>query len=134
MPPKRFWFLVKVKNFISNKRCGSRKTKECKRRDHKTKLFEDIKKNIRQADFKALVLPLCYYCGDKVKYGLPSKNLFQRKQQHDGQEYFSVAINFYEKPQLLVLTWNKKHSSKQVVSVTHTLVKKFLAAATFEGL
>ena len=30
--------------------------------------------------------------------------------------------------------WNKKHSSKQVVSVTYTTKKKFLAAATFNGL
>ena len=72
MPPKSFQFLVKVKNFINKERCGSRKTKECKRRDHKIK------------SFKALVLALYYYCGDKVKYGLLSKNLFQRKQQHDG--------------------------------------------------
>ena len=81
---KRFQFLVKVKNFINKERCGNRKTKECKIRDHKIKLFEEIKKNIRQPDFKALVLALCYYCGDKVKNGLLSKNLFQRKQQHGG--------------------------------------------------
>ena len=73
MPPKSFQFLVKVKNFINKERCGSRKTKECKRRDHNIKLFEKIKKNIRQPDFKALVLALYYYCGDKVKYGPLSK-------------------------------------------------------------
>ena len=60
------------------------KTKECKRRDHKIKLYEKIKKNIQQPDFKTLVLALHYYCGDKVKYGLHSKNLFQRKQEHGG--------------------------------------------------
>ena len=27
---------------------------------------------------------LRYYCGDNVKHGLLSKNLFQRMQQHDG--------------------------------------------------
>ena len=89
---------------------------------------------MRQPDFKALVLAFHYYCGDKIKYRLFSKNLFQRKQQHRGWENLSVAINFYEKQQLLVLTWNKKHSSKQGVSITYTLEKKFLAAATFEGL
>ena len=68
---------------------------------------------MRQPGFKALVLALCYYCGDKVKYGLLSKKLFQRKQQLGGWENWSVAINFYEKQQLLVLTWNKKiHPSK----------------------
>ena len=40
----------------------------------------------------------------------------------------------YEKQWLLVLIWNKKHSSKQVVPITYTLEKKFFAAATFEGL
>ena len=48
------------------------KTKECKRRDHKIKLYEKIKKNI-QPDFKTLVLALCYYCGDKVKYEFTQK-------------------------------------------------------------
>ena len=84
MPPKSFQFLVKVKNFINKERCGSRKTKERKRRDLKIKLSEEMKKDMRQPDFKALVLALYYYCGDKVKYGLLSKNVFQRKQQHGG--------------------------------------------------
>ena len=61
------------------------------------KLVEEIKKNIGQPDFKALVLALYYYCWDNVKYGLLSKNLFQRKQQHGSWENFIVAINFYEK-------------------------------------
>ena len=78
-------FLVfKVKIFINKERFGSRKTKDCKRRDHKIKFFEEIKKSIRQPDLKALVLALYYYCGVKVKYGLLSKNLFQRKQQDGG--------------------------------------------------
>ena len=75
-----------------------------------------------------------YYCGDNVKYGLLSKKLFQRKQQHGGWENFTVTISFYEKQWLLVLTWNKIHLSKQVVSIIYTLEKTFLAAATFEGL
>ena len=33
---------VIVKNFINKERCGSRKTKECKRRNHKIKLVEEI--------------------------------------------------------------------------------------------
>ena len=36
--------------------------------------------SIQQPDFKALMLALYYYCGDKVKYGLLSNNLFQKKQ------------------------------------------------------
>ena len=52
---KEFLVLIKAKNLINKERCGSRKTKECERRDHKIKLVEEIKKNIRQPDFKALV-------------------------------------------------------------------------------
>ena len=34
----------------------------------------------------------------------------------------------------LVITWNKKHSSKQVASITYTLERTVFAAAAFEGL
>ena len=63
---------------------------------YKIKLFEEIKKNIRHPNLKALALALHYYFGDNVKYRLLSKNLIQRKQQHSGWEDFSVAINFYQ--------------------------------------
>ena len=82
MPPKEFLVEVIVKKFSNKERSGNRKKKEWKIRDHKTKLVEEIKRNIRQSYFKALVLALYYYCGDNVKYGLLSKNLLQRKQQH----------------------------------------------------
>ena len=51
-------FLVKaiVKNFINKEKYIRRKTKECKRRDHRIKLVEEIKRNIRPRNFKALVL------------------------------------------------------------------------------
>ena len=32
------------------------------------------------------------------------------------------------------MTWNKKHSSKQVASTTYTLEKNFFAATAFEDL
>ena len=32
----------------------------------------------------ALVLALHFYCGDNVKYGLLSRHLFQRKNEHGG--------------------------------------------------
>ena len=35
---------------------------------------------------------------------------------------------------LPVITWNKKHSPKQVLSIKYTIVNKFFAAATFKGL
>ena len=47
---------------------------------------------------------------------------------------FWVTINLNKKYRLPVITWNKKHSSKQVVSMTDTFRKNFFAAATFKGL
>ena len=67
---------------LNKERCENRKTKECKRRDHKIQLVEEIQKNMRQPNFKALVLALYYYWGDNVSYG--------------GWEH-GVTINFYEK-------------------------------------
>ena len=72
-----------VKSFINKEGCGSRKTKECKRHDHKIKSVGEIK-NIQQPNFKALVLAFYFYCGNNVKHVLLSNNLFQRKQQHGG--------------------------------------------------
>ena len=45
-----------------------------------------------------------------------------------------VVVNFYGKLCLPVFTWNKKHSSKQVLPKTHTLEKKRFAAATLGDL
>ena len=45
-----------------------------------------------------------------------------------------VSINFYGKQCLPVITWNKNHLSKQLVTITHTLEIKLFAVATFEGL
>ena len=39
-----------------------------------------------------------------------------------------------EKYCLPVITWNKKHSPKQVGSITYTLDKNVFSADTFEGL
>ena len=47
---------------------------------------------------------------------------------------FRVMKNFYKKQCLPVITWNKKHSLKKVISITYTPEKMFFAAATFEGL
>ena len=90
--------MIQARSFwdLNKERCENRKTKECKRRDHKIQLVEEIQKNMRQPNFKALVLALYYYWGDNVSYGLLSENLFQREQQHGGWEH-GVTINFYEK-------------------------------------
>ena len=45
-----------------------------------------------------------------------------------------VMINYYEKECVLVITKNKKRSSKQVVPITYTLEKRVFAAVTFQGL
>ena len=42
-------------------------------------------------------------------------------------------INF-EKKCLPVIIWNKKHLSKQFVSITCSVEKGFFAVATFDGL
>ena len=47
---------------------------------------------------------------------------------------FLVMISLYKKECLPVITRNKKHSSKQVVSMMYTLGKDFFATATFQGL
>ena len=46
----------------------------------------------------------------------------------------SEAINFCKNLCLLVITWNKKHSSKHVIPTTYMLKKRVFAAATFKGL
>ena len=46
---------------------------------------------------------------------------------------FWVTISLYKKECLPVITQNKKHSSKQVVSMIYTFGKDFFATATFQG-
>ena len=46
---------------------------------------------------------------------------------------FWLTISLYKKECLPVITRGKKHSSKQVVSMIHTLGKDFFATATFRG-
>ena len=57
-----------------------------------------------------------------IKYGLPFKILvlISRTQQHNGCTKTLGDTKF-----LPVITWNRKHSLKQVVSITCTLVKDF---------
>ena len=48
------------------------------------------------------------------------------------QKNLSVTINFYKTLlRLAVITWNKKHLSKQVVPMTITLEKTLFKIATF---
>ena len=81
-----------------------------------------------------LVLSLYSYCGDKkIKDGLLSNHLIQRVIEHGGWRELKVSINFYKKQCLPHIKSNKKHLSKQAVTITYTLEKKFPTVATFEG-
>ena len=45
-----------------------------------------------------------------------------------------VMMNLCKKILFPVITWNKKYSSKQAVSMINTLGEDFFAAATFKDL
>ena len=82
-----------------------------------------------------MVLALQWYRGGKVKYGLLSKHLFQRKLQYGRLQNLKVTTNFYKKHWLPVIKWNEKRSLKQVVSITCTsITKSFSATITSAGL
>ena len=70
-----------------------------------------------------MVLALYCYCGDNVKYGFLSEHLFQRKQQYGAWKNL-ILTSFKKKLRLPLITWDKKHLSKQVTSITYTLEKK----------
>ena len=81
-----------------------------------------------------LMLALNCYCRDNVKYGPLSKHFFQRTQQHGGWKSLRDNDKLFKTQCLSVITQNKKHSSKQVIAITYTLGKRFVAAIIFEGL
>ena len=47
---------------------------------------------------------------------------------------FRVTMSLYKKECLPVITRNKKHSSKEVVSMIYTVGKNFFATATFQDV
>ena len=65
-----------------------------------------------------------------MKFGLLSKQLFQRTQQHGGYTKLWVTTSLYIKECLPVITRNKKHLSKQDVSMIYALGKDFFEAVT----
>ena len=78
------------------------KSKECKKLYYKkksaTKVFEVCMSIVYDSfvlelSIIALVLALHCYCGDKVKYGLLSKHLFQGKCQYGGWKNLTVTTN-----------------------------------------
>ena len=56
-----------------------------------------------------------------IKCELVSKHLPQKAQQHGNWTKPVVTLYLYKKECLLVVTWNKKHLSKQVLSIIYTL-------------
>ena len=68
-----------------------------------------------------------------IKYGLLSKHLFERTQQHGGCTKPLGNYKVVQKILFAVITWNEKYSSKQVASMINTLRKDIFAAATFKG-
>ena len=69
-----------------------------------------------------------------IKCGLLSKHLFQRTQQHGGCTKPPSNDKFAQKILFPAITWNKKHSSKQVVPMINTLEKDLFVAATFKDM
>ena len=77
------------------------------------------------------------YCTIIVKVTYKIRSTFKtRKQQcqYGDWKKKELTVEFYGTWCLPVITWNKKHSSKQVLPKTYTMDKKSFAAATFEGL
>ena len=109
--------------------------KECKR-NAINKYFFSRKFKKWNIYFRPLVLAgLELYRGDNGhKIQTASKHLFQRTQQHGDCTKPLVMLNLYKKQYLPVITWTKRYSSKQVLSMIYTLGKGVFGAATFKGL
>ena len=65
----------------------------------------------------------------KNKIRTSFKSLVQRKQEHGCWKEPQDGDNFYKKHCLPVMTWNKKHLSKQVIPIKYTVEKSLFAVA-----
>ena len=95
--------------------------------------------NISSIVYDSFILDLWYYHPTVIFEITESTDFFQKtcfKESNNMavEKNIKVTINFYKKECFPVITWNEKHSSKQVSSITYALDKKKFAAATFEGL
>ena len=68
---------------------------------------------------------------DKTKSLTISKKVTIWQLEEFPSNNLKVTTNVYKKQLLPVIKWNKKHLSKQVVSITYTMEENFYAAATF---
>ena len=92
----------------------------------KLKLWKFNKYNIRQIYFGIrIVLLLWRYCNAKNTNFFRNSSFEERNNMAVGKA-LRVMKNFCRKKQCLpVIKWNKKHSPKQIMSITCTLEKMF---------
>ena len=69
-----------------------------------------------------------------IKYGLLSKHTCLKERSNMAVAPSLVNDKFVQKLLFAVITWNEKHSSKQVVSMISRLGKDSFAAAAFKKL
>ena len=55
--------------------------------------------------------------------------VFEQYKNIEVRKNTRIAINFYKKHCLPVVTWNKNNLSKQVITITYPLQKRFFAVA-----
>ena len=79
-------------SFIKKNIEQSQNEKLCETKsENKSSFFKKFNKwDIREHQFGTLISTLYCYCEDKVKYGLLSKHVFQRKQQHDSGKNLNI--------------------------------------------
>ena len=97
--------------------------RECKRNTISKWIFLE---NLRS---KSFILKLCYqHHVTDIKF-----LCLKERSNMAVAPSLRVTIYFCKKILFAVITWNKKDSSKQVVSMINKLGKEFFAAATFKG-
>ena len=100
--------LLSFENSIHKEICGAFTKGKSKKRYQQIKFVNKIQE----------VKAVCYTEITDIKYGLLSKHLFERTQEHGICTW--VIIFFPD------ITWNKKHLSKQAVSMIYIFGKDFL--------
>ena len=89
------------------------------------------KTNIKRGFLKRGPCTVCQFKGREL--GKKRGGVDTSMHTTSSQNSLKVTTNYYEKKYFLVITKNKKHSSKQVVPITYKLKKRLFAAATFQG-
>ena len=99
---------------------------------------ESRKTNMKRGDcLKRWAWTVCWFKGGllrKREGGFLRRVVDTPMHTMSSQNNLKVTTDSYERKCLLVITKNKKHSSKQVVPITYTLEKRVFAVATFQSL